>query len=290
MGVWEDFFKRPRNSKGGIGETPETTSVVSQDGLRGIRVDVPSPKQKRDAILNAMRCAEMGRFSRDYASPVKLTETEISICQAMGSLINCERLDTATIERLGGKIDIFEYVKKQLEAQAKRSGYTVDSAHQFCGTETVMGYIDQKEKDKLRGELTPSREEKLGDLYKVALGITNNTFDLEDLLLGQVNLNRKNANKSRITVGSENSEVEQVDLSAAITLARLVKCGGIDEKMLNTVGGPAALIHRISGNAKVSAMEFQVRRDLIPVEAKGYIDVHKSFEELKKERSPELGR
>lgn len=110
------------------------------------------------------------------------------------------------------------------------------------------------------------RTSTLNQLFNSAIesiGPYGNNITSEDLL--QYAIKRGGVN---ITVGGENPYVEQVDLEAALSLARFQLNGHINRNQIDYVGGPAKVINEMSTNAKISATQYGYMQN----QAKNFID------------------
>ena len=71
-----------------------------------------------------------------------------------------------------------------------------------------------------------------------------------------------------IQVGGENPAIEDVDISAIISLAKARTIGFIDDKTINEVGEPAKLVDEMSARAKLIAKDDNRTMDM----AREYLD------------------
>lgn len=257
MGFFQNLFNRIIGRKMIAEKTNETSFVIPKNSLNQYTVD-PSTLQegktsKDIEIDKAIEYARQGHIITDF-NWNELNQTEIQAAYQLGYDLKNNQITPEQIKYVGGNTSVIEKMVAMAEQEAKANQYVQSEAHRFVpsGSHTTLQMIEEQTMQEYRDSFRIQHRDRvplLNQLYNSAIeyGKLNN-LTRDDLI--------KYASKrgaTTIEVGGENPAIEEVDISAVISLAMAKINGFIDDKTIDEVGGPAELIDEMSAQAKFMA-------------------------------------
>lgn len=272
MGIFRDIWMRIKGIKLIPKEAEPNNFVMPENSINQYSVD-PSTFQdgKTSKDIEIDKVIEYAKKGYNIAEIQfhELNQTEIQAATRLGCDLRNNQITSEQIQYVGGNTAVIQEMVSQAEEDAKNNQYVQSEAHRFIpsGANTTLQMIEQKAMQEYQDSFRINHKNRvplLNQLYNSAMELGDfNDLTNEDL----INYTSKKS-EAPIQVGGENPAIEDVDISAIISLAKARTIGFIDDKTINEVGGPAKLVDEMSARAKLIAKDDNRTMDM----AREYLD------------------
>ena len=260
MGWLQNLFNRIMKKRLPESRVESYEEVPNNIDKYTVNVSNMGTKSRKEIELEeAVKSARMG--NNLYELPNNYTElnlTDLYACSSIGAQLAGGFISDKDISTIGGMEKFEARLVQEAEKLAKQ--YTSIEIHKFIGNpsdlaRTMKEEIEEKQyRESFSLSDTTQRRSTLNQLYNSAFELisSGNNID-ENILLNYAN----QRGGAPIQVGGENPYVENVDIKAAINLARNVAYGYTDKSNIEA----ASIIKEMSINAKLKAKEFGYTQD-----------------------------
>lgn len=259
MGFFRNLLDRIKGIKLIPEKTNRTDFTMPQNSMNQYAVDpstLQAGKTSKDIEIDkAIEYARQGHIITDFNFN-ELNQTEIQAAYQLGYDLKNNQITPEQIQYVGGNTSVIGKMVAIAEQEAKVNQYVQSEAHRFVpsGSRTTLQMIEEQTMQEYRDSFRIQHKDRvplLNQLYNSAIeyGKLNNLT--RDSLLEYAS--KRGA--TIIEVGGENPAIEEVDVSAVISLAMARINGFMDDKAIGEVGGPAKLIDEMSVRAKLIAKD-----------------------------------